>query len=55
MDKPSNIKPPNIGPDVMDREELVTYPTEAFLSRDYLDEEKSKLWPKIWQMVERES
>tara|TARA_R110001599_G_scaffold26856_2_gene94631 strand:+ start:70585 stop:71994 length:1410 start_codon:yes stop_codon:yes gene_type:complete len=55
MDKPNNIKPPNIGPDVMDREELVTYPTEAFLSRDYLEEEKSKLWPKIWQMVERES
>ncbi len=45
---------PNIGPEVMDAEELVTYPTEAFHSRDYLGDEKRLLWPKIWQMVERE-
>ena len=38
----------------MDAEELVTYPTEAFHSRDYLEDEKRLLWPKIWQMVERE-
>lgn len=46
---------PNIGPEVMDNEELVTYPTEAFLSRDYLEDEKRLLWPKVWQMVERET
>ena len=46
--------PPNIGPEVMDAEELVTYPVEAFLSREYLGEEKRLLWPRIWQMVERE-
>ena len=39
----------------MDAERRVTYPTEAFLSRDYLEAEKKLLWPKIWQMVERES
>jgi phenylpropionate dioxygenase-like ring-hydroxylating dioxygenase large terminal subunit len=44
----------NIGPEVMDAEELVTYPVEAFLSRDYLAAEKQRLWPRVWQMVERE-
>jgi len=44
----------NIGPEVMDAKHLVTYPTEAFHSRDYLEDEKRLLWPKIWQMVERE-
>ncbi len=37
----------------MDREVLSTYPTEAFLSREYLEAEKKLLWPKVWQMVER--
>jgi phenylpropionate dioxygenase-like ring-hydroxylating dioxygenase large terminal subunit len=37
----------------MDKEVLSTYPVEAFLSRDYLEREKTLLWPKIWQMVER--
>ncbi len=46
---------PNITAKVMDDEQQVTYPTEAFLSRDYLEVEKKKLWPKIWQMVERET
>ncbi|MBO9724574.1 MAG: aromatic ring-hydroxylating dioxygenase subunit alpha [Novosphingobium sp.] len=39
----------------MDEERLATYPTAAFLSRDYLQAEKQLLWPKVWQMVERES
>ncbi len=39
----------------MDREVPATYPTEAFISRDYLEAEKRLLWPKVWQMVERES
>ncbi|WP_295631311.1 aromatic ring-hydroxylating dioxygenase subunit alpha [Novosphingobium sp.] len=37
----------------MDREVLATYPTEAFNSREYLAAEKTLLWPKVWQMVER--
>ena len=39
----------------MDEERLATYPTTAFLSKDYLEAEKELLWPKIWQMVERET
>ncbi|WP_428981610.1 aromatic ring-hydroxylating oxygenase subunit alpha [Novosphingobium album (ex Liu et al. 2023)] len=39
----------------MDAERLVTYPTEAFLSKEYLEAEKRLLWPRVWQMVERES
>lgn len=37
----------------MDAEVLATYGTEAFLSPDYLAQEKTHLWPKVWQMVER--
>lgn len=39
----------------MDAEVLATYPTEAFLSKDYLAAEKKLLWPRVWQMVERET
>ncbi len=53
MNKPEKIAQPNITPEMMDAEKLATYPTEAFLSRDYLQQEKADLWPKIWQMVER--
>ena len=55
MNELSKIGIDNITPDSMDREELVTYPLEAFLSREYLDAEKRLLWPRIWQMVERET
>lgn len=51
----SRIESDNISADVMDREVMVTYPTEAFLSKEYLQAEKRLLWPKIWQMVERET
>jgi hypothetical protein len=51
----SKIAAENIDAATMDREEMVTYPTEAFLSREYLQDEKKLLWPKIWQMVERET
>lgn len=44
----------NISAEQMDEKKLVTYPTDAFFSRDYLEDEKRLLWPKIWQMVERE-
>lgn len=55
MNKPEKLGAENIRPQDMDDEKLVTYPTEAFLSRDYLEQEKTHLWPKVWQMVERES
>ena len=43
----------NISAADMDAERLVTYGTEAFLSKEYLQAEKKLLWPKVWQMVER--
>ncbi len=46
-------QPRNITAEDMDREGLVTYPAEAFLCREYLEAEKKRLWPKVWQMVER--
>ena len=55
MNELSKIGPENITAEDMDRERQVTYPTEAFLSRDYLEAEKQRLWPKVWQMVERET
>ena len=55
MNKPETFAPANITAQDMDEERLVTYPTEAFLSKEYLEAEKRLLWPKIWQMVERES
>lgn len=55
MNKPSKVVAGGITAEDMDAERLVTYPTEAFLSRDYLEDEKKLLWPKIWQMVERET
>ncbi len=55
MNWPENFKSDNISAQDMDAERLVTYPTEAFFSREYLEEEKKRLWPRVWQMVERES
>lgn len=43
-------------PDIISEAELakpLTYGTEAFLSRDYAAAEKHRLWPKVWQIVER--
>jgi nitrite reductase/ring-hydroxylating ferredoxin subunit len=36
-----------------DLSEPLTYPVTAFLSREYAEAEKEKLWPKIWQMAGR--
>ncbi len=55
MNEQSKIGPENITAENMDREDRVTYPTEAFHSHEYLEAEKKLLWPKIWQMVERET
>jgi phenylpropionate dioxygenase-like ring-hydroxylating dioxygenase large terminal subunit len=40
---------PNVTVD--DLEWPVTYGTEAFLSPEYAQAEKEKLWPKVWQMA----
>lgn len=55
MNKPEKIALGTVSAQDMDDEKLVTYGAEAFLSRDYLEAEKKRLWPKVWQMVERES
>ena len=55
MNELSKIGLKNITAEDMDREKQVTYPVEAFLSRDYLEVEKKRLWPRVWQMVERET
>ncbi len=36
-----------------DLAEALTYPVTAFLSREYAEAEKEKLWPKVWQMAGR--
>ncbi|MCJ2185492.1 aromatic ring-hydroxylating dioxygenase subunit alpha [Novosphingobium sp. 2638] len=53
MNKPEKFEPSRLTAQDMDGEVLSTYPTEAFLSKDYLQAEKKLLWPKVWQMVER--
>jgi phenylpropionate dioxygenase-like ring-hydroxylating dioxygenase large terminal subunit len=55
MTTPEPFAPDRLTAADMDAEVLATYPTEAFLSKDYLAVEKTQLWPKVWQMVERES
>ena len=47
MNEMSKFGPQNITADDMDKERQVTYPTEAFLSREYLEAEKKQLWPVI--------
>jgi phenylpropionate dioxygenase-like ring-hydroxylating dioxygenase large terminal subunit len=39
--------------DVEDLAEPLIYPVEAFLSREYLEREKTLLWPKVWQHAGR--
>jgi phenylpropionate dioxygenase-like ring-hydroxylating dioxygenase large terminal subunit len=51
MNQVSGIK--NISLQNLDDEVMVTYPVEAFLSREYLEREKEYLWPKAWQMADR--
>ena len=53
MQKPESYDPRRLTAKDMDDEVLSTYPTDAFLSREYLEAEKKHLWPKVWQMVER--
>jgi len=55
MNTPESFDPARLTAKDMDDEVLSTYPTEAFLSREYLEVEKTLLWPKVWQMVERET
>jgi phenylpropionate dioxygenase-like ring-hydroxylating dioxygenase large terminal subunit len=48
VNKPTTF---NIRPEDLD--EPLTYGTEAFLSREYAVAEKDRLWPRVWQIVER--
>ena len=36
-----------------DLAEPLTYSVEPFLSRDYAEQEKERLWPKVWNMAAR--
>lgn len=55
MNQPEKFDPARLTAKDMDDEVLSTYPTDAFLSSEYLEAEKRLLWPKVWQMVERET
>lgn len=55
MNTHQQFEPARLSASDMDDEVLATYPTDAFLSREYLAAEKQQLWPRIWQMVERET
>lgn len=46
MNKPTSIS-------VEELAKPLTYSTEAFLSKEYAEAEKERLWPKVWQLVER--
>ena len=48
---PDRLRVENVS--VQDLEHAVTYPVDAFLSPDYAEAEKEKLWPKVWQMAGR--
>jgi phenylpropionate dioxygenase-like ring-hydroxylating dioxygenase large terminal subunit len=50
----TSIAHDNITIDDLDREEMTTYPVEAFLSKEYMELEKERLWPRVWQMADRE-
>lgn len=54
MNDVSRITSEGITEDTLDREDLVIYPVEAFVSKDYLELEKERLWPHVWQMADRE-
>lgn len=53
VNKPFEIAHDNIAAGDLDREEMTTYPVEAFLSPEYLTREKERLWPRVWQMADR--
>jgi phenylpropionate dioxygenase-like ring-hydroxylating dioxygenase large terminal subunit len=48
---PDHLRVGNVS--VEDLEHAVTYPVDAFISREYAEAEKEKLWPKVWQMAGR--
>lgn len=52
MNKPEKFSVHNVS--VEDLEEPVTYGVEAFLSKEYAEAEKERLWPKVWQVADRE-
>lgn len=46
MNKQSNINIDDVG-------KPLTYPVDAFVSREYAEIEREKLWPKVWQVAGR--
>lgn len=46
MNKPEKIASPELS-------EPVTYPVEAFISREYAEAEADRLWAKVWQQAGR--
>ncbi len=53
MNKTVNLEMQQSALSDQDLAEALTYPVTAFLSREYAEAEKEKLWPKIWQMAGR--
>lgn len=51
MNRPEKIVAPS--PLTGDLSEAVTYPVEAFISRDYAEAEPERLWSKVWQQAGR--
>ena len=51
MNEVTKLSTPNVS--VEDLDHAVTYPVEAFLSKEYLEAEKQRLWPRVWQVAER--
>jgi len=51
MNKSADID--NQGISIEDLEEPLTYPVEAFLSPEYAEQERERLWPRVWQMAGR--
>jgi len=49
--EPQHLRVENLS--VEDLEHAVTYPADAFLSREYAEAEKNALWPRVWQMAGR--
>lgn len=46
-----NYRDSNISAEDVDKP--ITYPVEAFISREYAEMEREKLWPKVWQVAGR--
>jgi nitrite reductase/ring-hydroxylating ferredoxin subunit len=53
MNKPVNFSAEAPPLSEEDLDDPLTYPVDAFISKDYAEAEKELLWPKVWQMAGR--